>query len=204
MGRPRATAEDLATTERLLAAAEEEFGRSGFEAARLEDIARVAGITRPSLLYHFASKEELYAAVIHRAFAALREVLASAIGGAGSFEERLDRAVERPLAFIQERPSLARLLLWELVEARGPGHALLVAEIPPLLDFVERFVRKEGNGRVRPNVPVRAAILQLSASALVRNAAGSQGEPIFGKVDHTLALAHLLFLEPRASRPDKE
>jgi AcrR family transcriptional regulator len=195
MGRPRSTAEDLATTERLLQAAEEEFGRAGFEGARLEDIARAAGITRPSLLYHFETKEELYAAVIHRAFAVLRDVLASAIGGSGSFEERLDRAVEKPLAFINERSALARLLLWELIEGQGPGHELLVAEIPPLLDFVERFVRKEGRGRVRAHLPVRAAILQLSAAAVVRTAAGARGEPIFGSVDHTLELARSLFLK---------
>jgi hypothetical protein len=137
----------------------------------------------------------LYTAVIERAFAALREVLVSAIGGGGTFEERLDRSVTLPLAFIDQRPALARLMLFELIDPRGPGHALLMTEIPPLLDLVERFVRTEGHGRVRKTLPVRAAILQLSASAITRAASGSLRKPLFGVTDHTLALARALFLE---------
>ena len=195
MARPRATAEDLATTERLLAAAEAEFGERGFAAARLEDIARGAGITRPSLLYHFDSKEELYRAVIERTFAALRDVLALAIGGGDTFEERLDRAVSLPLAFVAERPALARLLLWELIDPHGAGHAILKAEVPPLLDLVERFVRTAGHGKVRRTLPVRAAILQISSAAITRAAAGALRKPLFGERDHTLALARALFLK---------
>ena len=59
MGRPRATPDEDTTKMRVLRAAEVEFGRAGRDGARLEDIASAAGITRPSLLYHFASKDEL-------------------------------------------------------------------------------------------------------------------------------------------------
>ena len=68
MGRPRRSDSQVATTERLLTAAEKRFGKNGFDAARLSDIAKDAGITRPSLLYHFESKEKLYDAVVARAF----------------------------------------------------------------------------------------------------------------------------------------
>ena len=40
MGRPRSRPDQQATTERLLAAAEHEFGRVGFRAARLQDIGK--------------------------------------------------------------------------------------------------------------------------------------------------------------------
>ena len=68
MGRPRRSETQVATTERLLSSAEKHFGQAGFDAARLQDIAKDAGITRPSLLYHFETKEKLYDAVVARAF----------------------------------------------------------------------------------------------------------------------------------------
>src|SRR3954463_4964832 len=52
---------------RILAAARNEFAQRGFPGARLQDIAERAGLTHPTLLYHFGSKERLYAAVIEQA-----------------------------------------------------------------------------------------------------------------------------------------
>ena len=59
MPRPKHNANAIPTEERILAAAEQIFGEQGFERSRLEDIAAVAGIRRPSLLYHFKSKCKL-------------------------------------------------------------------------------------------------------------------------------------------------
>lgn len=49
-----------ATRRKLLAAAERIFARDGFEAARLEDIAAVAGYTRGAFYANFRDKEELF------------------------------------------------------------------------------------------------------------------------------------------------
>jgi AcrR family transcriptional regulator len=53
-------ARTLATRRRLLAAAEKTFARDGFEAARLEDIAGLAGYTRGAFYAHFRSKEDIF------------------------------------------------------------------------------------------------------------------------------------------------
>src|SRR3954449_5698465 len=56
----------MASQERILEAARGEFALHGYS-ARLQDIAERAGLTHPTLLYHFGSKERLYAAVIEQA-----------------------------------------------------------------------------------------------------------------------------------------
>ncbi len=78
MARPRKASLRVATPERLLGAAEREFALRGFAAARLEDIAERSGITRPSLLHHYASKEALYSAVVKRSFGDLGRALQTA------------------------------------------------------------------------------------------------------------------------------
>lgn len=54
----------LATRRRLLAAAEKIFARDGFEAARLEDIASLAGYTRGAFYANFRSKEDIFFALL--------------------------------------------------------------------------------------------------------------------------------------------
>ena len=80
MARPRTQANAVATPERILLAAEQAFADHGYGPAKLADIARVAGIRRPSLLYHFATKEVLYAAVVSRTFERLGRALAEGGG----------------------------------------------------------------------------------------------------------------------------
>ena len=126
MGRPRSKPDQQATTERLLAAAEQEFGRVGFAAARLQDIGKRAGISRPSLLYHFKSKDVLYAAVVRGAFARMGAAIAEAATVEGALPERLDALVKSYLAFIHANPSVARLVLREVVDGKGPGRALML------------------------------------------------------------------------------
>jgi AcrR family transcriptional regulator len=52
------------TRRKLLAAAERIFARSGFEAARLEDIAALAGYTRGAFYANFDGKEDIFFALL--------------------------------------------------------------------------------------------------------------------------------------------
>lgn len=195
MGRPRKGTHDVATAERSLAAAAREFARAGFHAGRLEDIAAQAGITRASLLYHWGSKEALHAAVVHAAFARLGEALALAMQTEGEFGARLDALIDAFLGFLSTNPEVAPLILREVLDHGGPGHRLLAQEVAPVLSQVERFVRAAGRGRVRARLPVRAVLMQVAASALLRAAAGELGPALWGPMDRTRELARRLVLE---------
>jgi AcrR family transcriptional regulator len=50
----------------ILDAALECFGKRGFAASRLDDIARLAGVTKGTIYLYFPNKEELFKAVISR------------------------------------------------------------------------------------------------------------------------------------------
>jgi AcrR family transcriptional regulator len=194
VGRPRKASIAVATPERLLEAAEREFAVHGFAAARLEDIAERSGITRPSLLHHYESKEALYAAVVRRSFADLGRSLVQVMGSGGGFVERLRGLVRSYAAFLTARPGLAAIVLREIVAGRGPGQAILLEQVAPLLAGIERFLRWEGAGLLRPRLPLRAALMQLAAAELVRAAAGPLREPLWGPRDDSWSVARALFL----------
>jgi AcrR family transcriptional regulator len=195
MARPRNDSIDVATPERLLAAAELAFAAGGLERTTLADIAARAGITRPSLLYHFKTKEELYAGVVRRAFSSLAGILTSAMAQSGAFRERLRAIVEGFLTFVEVHPALARIVVRELVADQGPGRALLAELAAPLLDEVVAFLEREGRDELRPGVPVRAALMQIVADVFLRTAAGDLKKALWGDVDATWALARALLLE---------
>ncbi len=50
----------------ILAAASNVFGRLGFESARMDDVAKEAGIAKGLLYKHFASKDALFRALVDR------------------------------------------------------------------------------------------------------------------------------------------
>jgi len=52
--------------ELVLRAGGAEFGRRGYDAARIEDIARAAGVTKPIVYRHFESKKGLYLALLRK------------------------------------------------------------------------------------------------------------------------------------------
>jgi AcrR family transcriptional regulator len=205
VSRRAAQADDRSTVERILEAAEREFAALGFAPARLADIAERAGIRRPSLLYHFESKELLYRTVVERAFDQLGAELLRSMALVGEFEARLDALVGAFADFLDRRPTLAPIIVRELIDAPehddesgrgggGPGRAIMLERVAPLLGTVEAFVRSAGGSRLRPDLPIRAAIVQIAGDLLLRSAAGSLRVPLWGPGDHAKQLARSLFL----------
>lgn len=92
--------------ESLLSAAEDEFAERGPEAS-VADIARRAGVAKGTVFRHFATKEELIAAVVARYVTELRDVarrlLSSAEPGAALLEfltVAADQRQQRDLTFV--------------------------------------------------------------------------------------------------------
>ncbi len=195
MGRPPASALDVATPQRLLESAEIEFAASGFKGARLEDVATRAGIRRPSLLYHFPTKQALYTAVVQHAFVRLRLMLQETMNLEASIGIRLEKTVEAFSNFLEANPTLAAVLLREMIDSRGPGHQIILKEVVPLLNEVVLFVRRAGHDEIRAGLPIRAAILQVVADTLLRVVAGPISTPLWGKENHSRTLTRLLFLK---------
>ncbi len=195
MGRPRAQDVLVSTPQRVLEAAESVFAEQGYGAAKLADIAHRAGIRRPSLLYHFKSKEELYQATVQRAFSDLATALQAAMVASGSFEDRLLETAERYAQFLAEHEPVARIVLRELLDSSGPGPGtdILMTQVSPVVDAVEAFVGSVGDEVISEGAPIRARVMCV-ASTLIMRAAAHVRDALWGPEHHARALARALFL----------
>jgi AcrR family transcriptional regulator len=69
------------TISRLLVEAEREFGAKGLEGARVDDIARAAGVTKQLVYNYYRSKDELFASLLDEASAqAMSEMVKLELG----------------------------------------------------------------------------------------------------------------------------
>jgi AcrR family transcriptional regulator len=194
MGRPRADAHAVPTRERILVAAEVEFGALGYGPARLEDIAAQAGIRRPSLLYHFETKDVLYAAVVERLFKALRSELQGAMATTAPFEETILHLADVYLRFCAARSAYATLVIRDILDHRDPVYGVLQETIVPVVDEVTRYVERRGVDVVPEGLPVRQALLMFCVNAMVRVGSGPLRTPLWGEGETGLDLARQLFI----------
>ena len=87
----RTKEEAAITRENLLQAGLAVFGRKGFEAATLEDVAREAGVTRGAIYWHFGSKTELFNALMEKYSSKGSDILQRAAAEGGNFKDILRR-----------------------------------------------------------------------------------------------------------------
>src|SRR5690348_3582031 len=119
--------------ELIVRAAADEFGRNGHRAARMEDIARAAGVTKAVVYDHFPSKGELHAEVVTRANEELVAAVAAAALEQDEPRERFRAALRTSFELIAVRPDVRMLLLGE------PGAA---AEVTKASTRAQRSARK--------------------------------------------------------------
>jgi AcrR family transcriptional regulator len=148
--------------EQILTAATRAFAKGGFTATSLTDIAAEAGVTHVILYRHFASKHELYRAVLDRACTRLDE----AVGREG-YDEKTIPAMLRAAA---DDPDGFRLLFHHAV--REPEFRAVVEELlADSADIAERHLTdaipagpwREWAARLLPTVTLEAVIAWLDA-----------------------------------------
>lgn len=163
-------AEAAETRQALLMAALAVFGRRGYAATRLEEIAREAGVTRGAIYWHFASKADLYTALIADASARLDRVINAALAeGGGSFLEHTRRVMIRMLAYLEEDANYCAiqslLLLHSNAEYEADrGRAQQVSELQTKTHELAEIMRAGmAAGQFRPDLePEEAARAMLA------------------------------------------
>ncbi len=104
------------TREQLLLAAEQFFADKGFYGTSIRDVAQAVGISKPSLIHHFPTKENLYSEVLKRIAHGLNTRLQQALEYEGNEREKLHIFVDRFCAWSFTHENDARILMRELLD----------------------------------------------------------------------------------------
>lgn len=148
-------AEPTPVLTRILEAAAEEFGRVGFSGAKVEAIARRAGVNKAGIYYHVGNKERLYEAVLLRLFDQVAGTLEAAVARGGEPAQALGALVQAMAGLFSRLPMLPRIMALEMASGGAHMPAAALAEFRRIFT-VTRDILAQGreDGSLRPAEPV--------------------------------------------------
>jgi AcrR family transcriptional regulator len=151
-----------ATRRKLLAAAEKIFVRSGYEAARLEDIAAAAGYTRGAFYANFESKEDIFFLLLEEWITAKVQTLTSLLSRLDTREERLSALRRHYLEMAYDRRMVLLSLEYKLFAVRHPeAHARIRVRQERLKECGAEILSMVSGSRGHSGISNRAAATAL-------------------------------------------
>lgn len=142
--------------DQILEAATRLFAAQGLAGTSLQEVADAVGVRKPSLLYHFDSKDTLHRAVLDGLLARWNEALPQLLRAAAR-EDRFDAILDAAIGFFSEDPDRARLLLREALDRPAEMRALLAEYVSPWMGMIAETLRKgQEAGVIRADVDPEA------------------------------------------------
>lgn len=139
------------TRAQLIAAAATVFARRGYVAASLDEVAEEAGLTKGAVYSNFASKEDLFQAVIdERLNEPMLHIADDILDSTDSFEEQAMKGARAFTDVVEQARDVYLLgLEFDIYVARHPEYASRVAdrwqeEFESIADLISQQAKKSG------------------------------------------------------------
>jgi len=133
--------------------ATQEFVEKGLAGARIDEIAGKS--TKRKIYYYFEGKDELYRAVLARAYRRVRESEAEVDVTSGTAADALRRLIEHDVRYHSEHPELVRLVMNENIHRAEHLKQISGAAEGnrPVIDLLQSILtRGEKEGLFRPGI----------------------------------------------------
>jgi len=163
-GKPRAAGrpshEDaLKLRERLLDAAKSVFMREGFGAARVEEIASLAGVSKTTVYRQFGTKEELFRAIVWRGMADLSGKIAQHLEPGRDFSTNLASLIDALVEHMATPDSThtSRMVIGESIRFPDVARQFLQFVMTMLEPLTSALKTAAANGVIDIDDPANAA-----------------------------------------------
>ncbi len=142
----------------IIQAATTLFSRKGFRGTTTREIAEAVGVNEAMLFKHFATKEELYAAIIE-ANSQVGRLMDTMVEAAerGDDAEVLRTLAQEMIARTRSDPTLMRLTLFSALEGHALSDMMFRSRVQQLDDFLSGYIaRRIAAGAFRDLDPLQA------------------------------------------------
>lgn len=158
---------EQSTESRILEAARRVFMQKGFAAARMQEIADVAGINKGLLHYYFRNKNKLFKAVFDEAFEQFALQLNGVFAADIPLFDKIEAFVNEYMDILLENPALPGFVINELNQKGEEFVKGLMSRKnkPNPLPLVGQIQMEVEAGRIRPVNPLHLVLNMLSMCA---------------------------------------
>ena len=92
------------------------FAARGFDGVSMDDLARVAGVNKAMIYYHFADKLALYRSIVSDGLKAMSQTVTAIASQDILPQDKLDRFIEAFVRMTEMRPWMPAMMLREIAE----------------------------------------------------------------------------------------
>lgn len=124
------------TVERIMVAARAVFAENGYTAARVDEIARRAGVNKATLYYQIGDKDTLYANVIHQIIGNIAQTIAEAVAKEISPEKKLTAYVTNIAEAVDKNPEIPPIMMREIASDGMHMPRVVVEDIASILTIL--------------------------------------------------------------------
>ena len=151
------------------------FSRKGFDGTTTREISKAAGVSEAIIFRHFATKEDLYAAIIDFIICDESATFYSDIDLAMQLKD--DMAVFESVAFKilethRRKPELLRLLLYSGLERHKLSRLFMETQVRPVYEWLGNYIARRMSEKIfrkaDPMILVRAFMGMVSHHSLIR------------------------------------
>lgn len=168
-----ARADNASVRERIVEQATRLFAERGFDGVSLQSIADAVGVRKPSLLYHFPSKDALRDEVMDRMLGHWEKELPRILAAAQTGKDRFKSGLGALVTFFTDNPDRARLVVREMLDQPGKVRDILGDQFQPWTRMITDYIRMgQQAGSVRVDVDPEGWVTQVVTMVIGTAACG--------------------------------
>lgn len=166
----------VATRQRILEAAIDEFVEAGFAGARIDRIAQASGFNKQLIYRYFGNKKDLYEAAFESLVLRVRggspdgeidgEAVVRGMGVLGAGDERgADTEADESSADLEQVTyMMSRFIVWEAISGQATGADLAAKRAENYRAAIDWVRQQQGQGQIRGDVPAELATALLAVA----------------------------------------
>ena len=177
---------------RLLEVATRLFGEKGYGATSVREVVEASGVTKPTLYYHFGSKEGLFRQAVEEHLQIFVTLVERSKSAKGTVRERLEHFVEAYIASTLENPHAVRFLLTikhtpdDIEPTDQPRVDLLSLHLHHAQALLSLLLEGVENGEIRADLNLEVAVQGLLGMVNLSAMAAFHGHPVPDNHAHSL------------------
>jgi AcrR family transcriptional regulator len=146
------------------------FARRGYEATSIREIVDLAGVAKPTLYYHFGSKDGLASALLTVPLANLVSTLQQIVTTVEEPIRCIEQVIDAQYAFCREDPDRARFIFALLF---GPHDSEIASDLESfrdnLVSWIESAVRRLAEAGIVPRSRIEACAMACRGLVVISN-----------------------------------